>query len=47
MKRYPAISKSQLAQRAYEEGHKVCWKEAKVLQFQRNTIYRKYRSHVW
>jgi hypothetical protein len=27
---------SKLAQRAYEEGHKICWKEAKVLQIEPN-----------
>jgi hypothetical protein len=27
------FEKSKLAQHAYEEGHKICWKEAKVLQF--------------
>jgi hypothetical protein len=26
------LEKSKLVQRAYEEGHKMCWKEAKVLQ---------------
>jgi hypothetical protein len=26
------IEKSKLAPHAYEEGHKICWKEVKVLQ---------------
>jgi hypothetical protein len=32
----------------YEEGQKLCWKEAKVLQIEPNTTYRKYResAHV-
>jgi hypothetical protein len=29
---------------AYEEGHKICCKEAKVLQIEPNTTYRKYKE---
>jgi hypothetical protein len=29
---------------AYEEGHKICWNEAKVLEIERNTIYRKHKE---
>jgi hypothetical protein len=28
----------------YEEGHKICWKEAKVLQIEPNTTYSKYKQ---
>jgi hypothetical protein len=38
------IEKSKLAQHAYEEGHKICWKEAKVLQIEPYTTYRKYKE---
>jgi hypothetical protein len=37
-------TKSKLAQHAYEEGHKICWKEAKGLQIEPNTTYRKYKE---
>jgi hypothetical protein len=45
------LEKSKLAQYAYEECHKICWKEwkeAKVLQIETNTTYREYKesSHV-
>jgi hypothetical protein len=33
-----------LAQHAYEEGHRVCWKEATVLQVEANIIWRKYKE---
>jgi hypothetical protein len=29
---------------AYEEGHKICWNEVKVLQIEPNTTYRKYNG---
>jgi hypothetical protein len=29
------------AQHAYEEGHRICWKEEKVLQIEPNTTYTK------
>jgi hypothetical protein len=38
------IEKSRLAQQAYEEGHKICWKRAKVLQIGTNTTYTKYKE---
>jgi hypothetical protein len=38
------IEKLKLAQHAYEEGHKICWNEAKVLQIAPNTTYRKYKE---
>jgi predicted GIY-YIG superfamily endonuclease len=38
------LEKSKLAQHAYEEGHKICWKEAKVVQIEPNTTYRKYKE---
>jgi hypothetical protein len=38
------LEKSKLAQHAYEEGHKICWNEAKVLQIEPNIIYRKYKE---
>jgi hypothetical protein len=38
-----------LSQHAYEEGHKICWKEVKVLQIEPNTTYRKHKesAHDW
>jgi hypothetical protein len=39
-----AWKKSKLAQHAYEEGHKICWKEVKVLQIEPKTTYRKYKE---
>jgi hypothetical protein len=38
------LEKSKLAQHAYEEGHKICWNEAKVLQIDPNTTNRKYKE---
>jgi hypothetical protein len=38
------LEKSKLAQYAYEEGHKICWKEVKALQTELNTTYRKYKE---
>jgi hypothetical protein len=38
------LENSNLAQHAYEEGHKICWNEAKVLQIEPNTTYRKYKE---
>jgi hypothetical protein len=35
------LEKSKLAQHAYREGHRICWKEAKALQIEPNTTYRK------
>jgi hypothetical protein len=36
------LEKSKLYQHAYEEGHKIRWNEAKVLQIKPNPTYRKY-----
>jgi hypothetical protein len=38
------FEKSKLAQHAYEEGEKICWNEAKVLQIEPTTTYRKYKE---
>jgi hypothetical protein len=38
------LEKSKLAQHAYEESHRICWKEAKLLQIEPNTTYRKYNE---
>jgi hypothetical protein len=38
------LAKSKLAQHAYEEDHKICWNEAKVLQIESNITYRKYKE---
>jgi hypothetical protein len=38
------LEKSKLAQHAYEEGHKLRRNEAKVLQIDPNTTYRKYKE---
>jgi hypothetical protein len=35
------FEKSKLVQHVYEEGHKIYWKEAKVLQIEPHTTYRK------
>jgi hypothetical protein len=35
------LEKSKLAQHAYEENHNMCMKEAKVMQIELNTTYRK------
>jgi hypothetical protein len=33
-----------LAQQAYEEVRKICWKDSKVLQIEPNATYRKYKE---
>jgi hypothetical protein len=38
------LEKSKLAQRAYEEGHRVGWDEARVLEIESNSRYRKYKE---
>jgi hypothetical protein len=38
------LEKSKLSQHAYEEGHKICWKEANVLQMEPITTYGKYKD---
>jgi hypothetical protein len=42
------LEKSKLVQHAYKEGHKICWKKAKVLWIEPNTTYSKYKesAHV-
>jgi hypothetical protein len=41
------LRKSKLVQHGYEEGHRLCWKEAKVLQIESNTTYRKYKETAY
>jgi hypothetical protein len=41
------FEKSKLAQHAYEEAHKICWNEAKVLQIEPKTTYRKSTCLCW
>jgi hypothetical protein len=38
------LEKSKLSQHAYEEGHKICCCEAKILQIEPNTTYKKYKE---
>jgi hypothetical protein len=38
------LEKSKLAQHVYEEGHKICWIEVKVLQIEHNTTCKKYKE---
>jgi hypothetical protein len=38
------LEKSKLAQHSCEEGHKICWNEAKILQVDSNTTYSKYKE---
>jgi hypothetical protein len=38
------LETSKLAQYAYEEGYKICCNEAKALQIEPNTAYRKYKE---
>jgi hypothetical protein len=42
------LEKSKLAQHAYEEGHRVVWDEARILEIESNSRYRKYKelAHV-
>jgi hypothetical protein len=35
------LEKSKLAQHEYEEDHRICWKEAKVLHIEPNATYKK------
>jgi hypothetical protein len=37
------LEKSKLAQHAYEEGHRVDWDEARILEIESNSRYRKYK----
>jgi hypothetical protein len=36
--------KSKLAQHAFEEGHRVDWDEATILEIESNSRYRKYKK---
>jgi predicted GIY-YIG superfamily endonuclease len=38
------FEKSKLVQHVYEEGHRICWNEAKVLQIEPNTTYKEYKE---
>jgi hypothetical protein len=38
------LEQSKLAQREYEEGHRIKWDEAEAVQQEPNTIYRKYKE---
>jgi predicted GIY-YIG superfamily endonuclease len=38
------LEKSKLAQHAYEEGHRVGWNNARVLEIESNNRYRKYKE---
>jgi predicted GIY-YIG superfamily endonuclease len=38
------MEKSRLAKHAYEEGHRIQWKEAKAAQIETNNICRKYKE---
>jgi predicted GIY-YIG superfamily endonuclease len=40
------IGKTKLAQHAYQGGHKICWKKAKVLQIEPNITHKKYKESV-
>jgi hypothetical protein len=38
------LEKSKLARHAYEEGHKVGWDEARILNIESHSKYRKYKE---
>jgi hypothetical protein len=38
------LEKAKLAQHAYEEGHRVGWDEARILDIESNSRYRKYKE---
>jgi predicted GIY-YIG superfamily endonuclease len=38
------LEKSKLAQHAFEEGHRVDWDEARILEIESNSRYRKYKE---
>jgi hypothetical protein len=38
------LEKSKLAQHAYEEGHRLGWDDARILDIERNSRYRKYKE---
>jgi hypothetical protein len=37
------LAKSKLAQHAYEEGHRVSWDEARILEIESNSRHKKYK----
>jgi hypothetical protein len=41
------LKKLKLDQHAYKEGHKICWKEVKVLWIEPNTTYSKYKESTY
>jgi hypothetical protein len=45
--RQGVMEKLKLAQHAYDKGHQICWKEAKVLQIELNNICRKYKESTY
>jgi hypothetical protein len=38
------LEKSKFAQHAYKEGHRVIWDEARILEIENNSRYRKYKE---
>jgi hypothetical protein len=40
------LEKSKLAERAYEEGHRVGWDDARILEIGSNSRYRKHKESV-
>jgi hypothetical protein len=38
------LEKSKLAQHAYDEGHNVGWDDARILEVESNSRYRKYKE---
>jgi hypothetical protein len=38
------LEKSKLAQHAYEEGHRVGWVQARILEIESSSRYRKYKE---
>jgi hypothetical protein len=40
------LGKSKLAQYAYEESHRVGWDDARILEIESNSRYRKYKESV-
>jgi hypothetical protein len=38
------LEESKLAQRAYEEGHRVHWDDPRILEIESNSRYRKYKE---
>jgi hypothetical protein len=41
------MEKSKLAQHAYEEGHRIGWEEAEILQIETNSRYRKLKKSAY